>query len=196
MKGLVNTLSMSGMSQVNGVVVDASGNYYVGDRNNRLIYKMTPSGTVTTIGSGQCCDFAQSPSTGSSAKFREIKDMDIDSNGKIYFTDGYAIRILDPSNERIYYVAGSNNGVNRENTVPSGSNTSIATDARFTWSLRGITVNAAGTIIYVTDDNQIKKIYSGDGDNIFTNSLNEDFTNIKVANVNYSSDWGLSLIHI
>jgi len=189
-EGFVNTLSMSGMSQVNGVVVDASGNYYVGDRNNRYIYKMTPSGTVTTIGSGQCCDFAQSPSTGSSAKFREIKDMDIDSNGKIYFTDGYAIRILDPSNERIYYVAGSNNGVNRENTVPSGSNTSIATDARFTWSLRGITVNAAGTIIYVTDDNQIKKIYSGDGDNIFTNSLNEDFTNIKVANVNYSYDWG------
>jgi hypothetical protein len=116
--------------------------------------------------------------------------MDIDSNGKIYFTDGHSIRILDPSNERIYYVAGSNNGVGRENTVPSGSNTSIATDARFTWGLTGITVNAAGTIIYVTDDNQIKKIYSGDGDNIFTNSLNEDFTNIKVANVNYSADWG------
>ena len=49
----------------------------------------------------------------------------------------------------------------------------MATDARFSWGLTGITVNAAGTIIYVTDDNQIKKIYSGDGDNIFTNSLNE-----------------------
>jgi hypothetical protein len=129
---------------------------------------MTPSGTVTTIGSSGCCDFETSPSPGSSAKFREIKDMDIDSNGKIYFTDGYSIRILDPSNERIYYVAGSNNGVNSDSTVPSGSATSIATDARFSWGLRGVTVNAAGTIIYVNDDNQIKKdIYIKWSDNFY-----------------------------
>ena len=115
-EGYLNTLSMSGMSQVNGVVVDGSGNYYVGDREGRKIYKMTPSGTVTTIGTGNCCDFSTSVTTAANVKFREIKDMDIDSSGKIYFTDGYSIRILDPSNERIYYVAGSNNGVNSDST--------------------------------------------------------------------------------
>ena len=191
-EGFVNTLSMSGMSSVNGVVVDASGNYYVGDRLNRYIYKMTPSGTVTTIGSGNCCDFETSPSPGSSAKFREIKDMDIDSSGKIYFTDGYSIRILDPSNERIYYVAGSNNGVNSDSTVPSGSATSIATDARFSYGLRGVTVNAAGTIIYVNDDNQIKKISTSNGATIFTNSLNEDHDKSIVTNINYTNEWGRS----
>ena len=191
-EGFVNTLSMSGMSSVNGVVVDASGNYYVGDRLNRYIYKMTPSGTVTTIGSGGCCDFETSPSPGSSAKFREIKDMDIDSNGKIYFTDGYSIRILDPSNERIYYVAGSNNGVNSDSTVPSGSATSIATDARFSWGLKGVTVNAAGTIIYVNDDNQIKKISTSNGATIFTNSLNEDHDKTIVTNINHTNEWGRS----
>ena len=61
--------------------------------------------------------------------------MDIDSNGKIYFTDGYSNRILDTSNERIYYVAGSENGVYSDSTVPSGSATSIATDARLSCGL-------------------------------------------------------------
>ena len=191
-EGYLNTLSMSGMSQVNGVVVDGSGNYYVGDREGRKIYKMTPSGTVTTIGTGACCDFTTSVTTAANVKFREIKDMDIDSSGKIYFTDGYSIRILDPSSERFYYVAGSNTGVNNSSIVPAGSATSISTDARFTWSLRGITVNAAGTIIYVTDENMIRKIYTSDSDNIFTNSLNGDFENIKVSNVNHTMDWGRS----
>ena len=153
---------------------------------------MTPSGTVTTIGSGACCDFETSPSPGSSAKFRDIKDMDIDSSGKIYFTDGYSIRILDPSNERIYYVAGSNDGVNNQSTVPSGSATATAQDARFSYSLKGISVNAAGTIIYVTDDNQIRKISTINSNTIFANSLAEYHTKTIVTNINHTSDWGRS----
>ena len=191
-EGYVNTLSFNGMSSVRGVVVDASGNYYVGDRDGRFIWKMTPGGTVTSIGSGDCCDFSTSPSTGSSAKFRDIKDMAIDGSGKIYFTDGYSIRILDPSNERIYYVAGANSGVSIENVIPSGGDIAISTDSRFSWGLRGITVNTAGTIIYVTDENMVRKIYSADSDNIIANSAAEDFTNIKVVNVNQTSDWGRS----
>ena len=80
------------------------------------------------------------------------------------FIDQNAIRILDPSNSRIYYVAGSNDW--SDTMVPSGSSSAvIATDARFRY-LKGIAVNAAGTIIYVTDENVIRKIYTNDSDNI------------------------------
>ena len=109
----LTTKSMSGMSRVDGVTVDSNGNYYVADRDSRKIWKMTSGGTITQIGSGNCCDFSTSPSTASSTKFRDLKDMDIDSNDKIYFVDGFAVRMFDPSNERFYFIAGSTtNGVN------------------------------------------------------------------------------------
>jgi len=77
--------------------------------------------------------------------------------------------------------------------VPSGSSSAvIATDARFKY-LKGIAVNSAGTIIYVTDENTVRKIYTNDSDNIFTNAYAEDFNNIKVVNVGAVSDeWGWS----
>ena len=76
--------------------------------------------------------------------------------------------------------------------IPPGGDTAISTDARFSWGLRGITVNSAGTIIYVTDENMVRKIYTGDSDTIYANSEAGDLTNIKVVNVNQTSDWGRS----
>ena len=191
-EGYVNTLAFSGMSSVRGVVVDASGNYYVADESGRKIWKMTSSGTVTSIGQGQCCDFSTSVTTAANVKFRNLKDMAIDGNGKIYFTDGYSVRIFNPTTNRFYYVAGHTSGVSIDNVIPSGGDTAISTDARFSWGLRGITVNSAGTIIYVTDENMVRKIYTGDSDTIYANSEAGDLTNIKVVNVNQTSDWGRS----
>ena len=125
------------MSSVRGVVVDASGNYYVADESGKKIWKMTSSGTVTSIGQGQCCDFSTSVTTAANVKFRNLKDMAIDGNGKIYFTDGYSVRIFNPTTNRFYYVAGHTSGVSIDNVIPSGGDTAISTDARFSWGLRG-----------------------------------------------------------
>tara|TARA_X000000368_G_scaffold415818_1_gene408349 strand:- start:44 stop:15682 length:15639 start_codon:yes stop_codon:yes gene_type:complete len=190
-EGYLSDLSFTGMNRVYGIVIDGSGNYYAGDASSRKIWKMTSGGTISSIGSGSYGDFSTSPSTGSGAKFKDLRDMDIDSNGKIYFIDQNAIRILNPSNNEISYVAGSNNW--SETMVPSGSASAvIATDARFRY-LKGIAVNAAGTIIYVTDENTVRKIYTSDSDNIYTNAYAEDFNNIKVVNVGaVNNDWGRS----
>ena len=191
--GYLSEVDFSGMDRVYGLVIDASGNYYASSsgNSNRYIYKMTSGGdnTVTKIGDGAHGAFTTSPSTGSSSKFKDIRDMDMDSSGKIYFIDQYAIRMMDPSNERIYYIAGSNDW--NESIVPSGSGTAVnSTDSRFRYP-KGIAVNPAGTIIYVTDQNVIRKIYTNDSDNLFTNSSLEDFTNIKVVNVaNVNDTWG------
>ena len=76
----LTTKSMSGMNRVNGVTVDSNGNYYVTDRDSRKIWKMTSGGTITQIGSGNCCDFSTSPSifmilllTNSSIEFVSLK---------------------------------------------------------------------------------------------------------------------------
>ena len=191
----LKTESISVMNQVHGVVVDSSGNYYASSAeccgNDEYIYKLAADGTVTTIGSGSYGDFQNAPELGSSAKFRRIKDMDIDSNNKIYFIDEYAVRMLDPSNNRIYFIAGSNDYVNQESMVPKGSDAAvIATAARF-HSPYALSVNSNGTVIYIAAGNSIKKIYSSDSDNLFTNSSVEDWSNIKVANVaNNISEWG------
>ena len=189
--GYLSEVEFAGMERIYGLVIDASGNYYASssENNNRKIYKRTSGGTVTSIGNGGYGNFTTSPSTGSSSYFKEIRDMDIDSSGKIYFIDQNAIRMMDPSNERIYYIAGSNDW--SDSMVPSGSAAAVnSTDSRFRYP-KGIAVNSAGTIIYVTDQNVIRKIYTNDSDNLFTNSSLEDFTNIKVVNVaNVSDEWG------
>ena len=191
----LKTESLSGPTDAYGVVVDSNGNYYVSSveccGNDEYIYKLASNGTVTKIGSGNHGNFQTAPELGSSAKFRRIRDMAIDSNNKIYFIDEFAVRMLDPSNNRIYFIAGSNDYVNNENMVPKGNSAPvIATAARFN-RLNALAVNAAGTIIYVGANNSIKKIYTSDSDNLFTNSANEDWNNIKVANVaNNDSEWG------
>ena len=188
--GFVSDISFSGLEGKGayGLVTDSGGNYYVGIE--RKIYKRAASnGAVTVVaGDGNYGDFSTSPSTGSGARFKEIRDMDIDSSNKVYFIDQNAIRAYDPSNNRIYYIAGGNNW--SEYMVPSGNASAvISTDARFRYP-KGITVNPAGTIIYVTDENVIRKIYTTDSDNLFTNSSTDDLAKIKVVNVaNVNNEW-------
>ncbi len=48
-----------------GLAVDASGNVYVGDISAQRVFRITPSGTITTVaGNGSyqyCCDNGQFP---------------------------------------------------------------------------------------------------------------------------------------
>jgi sugar lactone lactonase YvrE len=73
-----------------GVVVDASGNLYIGDFNNATIRKITPNGTVTTIaGNGKN---GLVDGVGTASQFLAPQDLVIDSSGNIYVADGLAVR--------------------------------------------------------------------------------------------------------
>ena len=156
--GNVADLSLNGIwTDPWGVVVDASGNHYVGDQNDRKIYKRAISnGAVTTLTGGGSYG---SPSTqvtqGADAKHRDIRDMDIDSSGNIYYIERNAVMMVDTSNGFTYYIAGAING-------SGGTTDGASTAARFDY-MKGITVSSDGKVIYVTDRNKIRKIYTSDG---------------------------------
>ena len=69
-----------------GIVVDAEGNVYVADRNNRLIRKITPGGVVSTL-AGAAGPSGDTDGTGTAARFGSLSNLAIDGGGNLYATD-------------------------------------------------------------------------------------------------------------
>lgn len=72
-------------NQPYSIVADASGNFYVSDRMNNAIRKITPAGVVSTLaGNGTA---ASVDGTGSAASFTEPLGITLTSSGNIYVAD-------------------------------------------------------------------------------------------------------------
>lgn len=72
-------------NQPYSIVADASGNFYVSDRMNNAIRKITPAGVVSTLagnGTGASVD-----GTGSAASFAEPLGITLTSSGNLYVAD-------------------------------------------------------------------------------------------------------------
>ena len=73
-----------------GVVVDASGNLYIGDYGNYKIRKITPDGTVSTIAGSGVEGYADG--IGIKATFGGPEDLTLDASGNLYVADYYNVR--------------------------------------------------------------------------------------------------------
>jgi hypothetical protein len=122
-----------------GLAVDASGSVYVGDNGNGVIRRISPDGTVATLGGN------------SPTRFKGVGGVGIDSSGNVYVADyaNHAIHMIS-ANGVISTLAGSPGS--------SGSVDGVGGAARFA-SPQGLAVNGKGEV-FVTDvlNGKIRKV--------------------------------------
>lgn len=87
---LDGSLSSAQFSGLSGIVIDASGNKYVADRNNHRIRKITGNNVTTLAGSGS---LGSTNGQGIVASFSLPTGLTIDTSGNLYVTDGVGKRI-------------------------------------------------------------------------------------------------------
>jgi len=129
-----------------GVAVDASGNVYVGDRDNNRIRKITSAGVVSTL-AGSEIGFADGE--GTTAKFCFPQGIAVDASGNVYVADmgNHRIRKITPAG-LVSTLAGS----------VIGFADGIGAAAQFSQP-HGLAIDASGNL-YVGDwsNHRIRKI--------------------------------------
>lgn len=81
----VSTLGSTGFASMYGIAVGKSDTVYVASGATFIIYKIDPSGSVSTfVGTGTA---GSADGTGTAASIRAVYDMDADTAGNIYFAD-------------------------------------------------------------------------------------------------------------
>jgi hypothetical protein len=105
MTTLVNAISSAGIFtpafsfvyMPSSLVVDAQGTIYIADRNQPVVRKVSPSGTMTILAGSE----ASAPATdgqGSDARFTQLQAITMDASGNLYVLEGDgAIRKITPT---------------------------------------------------------------------------------------------------
>ncbi|MBC9931562.1 IPT/TIG domain-containing protein [Chitinophaga qingshengii] len=157
-----------------GLDIDADGNLYVAEAENRRIRKITPDGTVTTLAGSGRNEYAEGK--GTAASFMAPIDMAVDKDGTIYTSDPGAWTIrkvaadgttshigwfeawgigIDKRNGTLYYTdAGANGSVFRVN--PDGSADKIITGLSFP---NDVAVDSKGNLFVVVNGSSIIQEY-------------------------------------
>ncbi|MBO2010325.1 NHL repeat-containing protein [Hymenobacter negativus] len=125
-----------------GVAVDAAGNVYVADQENRMIRKVTPAGVVTRLAGQNGYTGRRDTTAALYARFNFPTGIAIDATGTLYVADrfNHAIRVIAPSGS-VTTLAG--------NPLGAGSSNGTGGAARFNCPM-GVAVGPTGAV-YVTD---------------------------------------------
>jgi sugar lactone lactonase YvrE len=133
------------------IVFDDAGNYYITDRDNNRIRKVTPAGIITTIAGTGTAAFSGDNGPATAADISVPYGIAIDAAGNIYFTDGGGrIRKINTAGI-ITTIAGNGTGVYNGD--------SISATAAGINGTGGIAIDSAGNIYVPESGNQrVRKI--------------------------------------
>jgi sugar lactone lactonase YvrE len=138
-----------------GVAVDKDGNVFVADAGNSRICKVNTAGMETTIAgvvsAGNFPVTGNTNGTGINASFNHPKGVAVDGSGNLY--------IADTQNNAIRKITTAGVVTTIAGTGVAGASDGNGGSATFNKPM-GLSVNSAGTIIYVADtgNNLIRKI--------------------------------------
>ncbi|MGI8600394.1 MAG: NHL repeat-containing protein [Chitinophagaceae bacterium] len=180
-----------------GILLDASGNFYIADQNNHSIRKISSAGIVSTIAGDGTKGSTDGPAQ--SARFSDPRDVAIDAGGNIYVADAgnHSIRKISAAGV-VSTLAGGSQG------FADGNGTSAKFDEP-----KGVAVDKNNNIIVVDQRNHsIRKItpdgtvttIAGDGISGDANSSPVRFNNPRAITIDktgtfaYIADQGNNLI--
>ena len=161
---------VTGLTDPEGLAVDADGNVYLADRDAHQILLIEPSGTISVFAGSGVAGFADG--NGEAAQFDHPVDIAIDAAGNLYVADELNHRIRKITSLGVVStIAGSGDAGFIDH--------SDATSGRFLFPC-GVAVNAAGDQVYVADrgNQRIRLItggalstHAGDGTAAFADGL-------------------------
>ena len=137
---VVSTVTPQSYLGTVGVCTDPSGNVYFAHANGNKIYRVDPSGAITTFaGTGTSGDDDGDRLT--TAQFRGPAFVITDGSGTFYVTDQFRVRKID-SNGLVSTIAGTSNQAYVDGT---------GTSARF-WSPGGMALSPNGSLMVTDND--------------------------------------------
>jgi len=142
-------------SDIQAVAVDAQGNLYIADSDNRRIRKVTPAGIVTTIAGIGIEGYSGDGGPATAAMIGRAEALALDAAGNLYIADSTQQRIRKISTTGIITTVAGNG------LASFSGDSGLAVNASFNFPI-GVAVDGAGNI-YVADgnNNRIRKITPG-----------------------------------
>lgn len=112
--------------QVNGIAIDAAGNFYIGDGSNAVVRKFSTAGVLSVL-AGMEGSTGFDDGAGTAARFLSPGEVAVDAAGTVYVNDGgnFAIRRISSEGQVTTFLVGQAGSVVGEFFSPHG----LAVDA-------------------------------------------------------------------
>ncbi len=142
----------AGISNPEGIAVDADGALYIAETYGNRIRKIDPNGIIYTIAGTGSEGFSGDGGVATKARLLWPSDVAIGSNGRLFIADSgnYCIRMIAPDGT-ISTVAGSGPGGGFGGDGARAVNTNIGT-------LKSIAIDTRGEIYFSNYDQRIRKV--------------------------------------
>jgi trimeric autotransporter adhesin len=139
-----------------GIAVDASGNIYIADYNNRIRVVTRGTGIITTVAGDGTEGYSGDGGLATSTGLTKPSLIAVDTSGNIYIADSYSgrVRMVTKSTGIITTVVGDGT---REHKGDGG----LATSAGL-YNPHGVAVDASGNI-YIADSFRIRMVMKSTG---------------------------------